>query len=97
MIVAKPIAESKKNRRGRPSTGGRCEGILVRFEPSQIAAVDSWAERQDEPATRPEAIRRLVEIGLAADHRSVEQLHEAKTHADLAAELAREMGLRAKK
>jgi hypothetical protein len=95
--MAKSARNIPSNKRRPPSAGSRSEGILIRFEPSQIAAVDSWAQRQDEPATRPEAILRLVEIGLAADHRSVEQLHEAKTHADLAAELAKEMGLRAKK
>ncbi len=95
--MAKSARNIPSNNRGLRSTGSRSEEILVRFEPSQIAAVDSWVQRQDEPATRAEAILRLVEIGLAADHRSVEQLHEAKTHADLAAELAIEMGLRAKK
>jgi hypothetical protein len=95
--MAKSAQDIPSNKRGQPSTGGRSKGILVCLEPSQIAAVDSWAQRQDEPATRPEAILRLVEVGLAADHRSVEQLHEAKTHADFAAELAKEMGLRAKK
>jgi hypothetical protein len=30
----------------------------------QIAAIDAWMEMQDGPISRPEAIRRLVELGL---------------------------------
>jgi hypothetical protein len=30
----------------------------------QIAALDSWIVAQDETVSRPEAIRRLVELGL---------------------------------
>jgi hypothetical protein len=33
--------------------------------PEQIAAVDIWISRQGPTLTRPEAIRRLVELGLA--------------------------------
>ena len=34
--------------------------------PELGAAVDKWARSQDDGPTRPEAIRRLVEIGLKA-------------------------------
>jgi len=35
--------------------------------PDQSAAIDAWMKKQKEPdLTRPEAIRRLVEIGLKA-------------------------------
>jgi hypothetical protein len=40
--------------------------VMVRLEPDQIAALDAWIKKQAEPPTRPEAIRRLVEIGLKA-------------------------------
>jgi hypothetical protein len=33
---------------------------------AQIAAIDDWIEALDEKISRPEAIRRLVEIGLNA-------------------------------
>jgi hypothetical protein len=39
---------------------------MVRLEPDQFEALDAWIEKQDEPFTRPEAIRRLVELGLKA-------------------------------
>jgi hypothetical protein len=31
-----------------------------------LAEVDHWFEKQKEPPSRPEAIRRLVELGLKA-------------------------------
>jgi hypothetical protein len=63
--MAKSIKDIPKKRRGRPSTGGRREGILVRLEPAQFEALDGWIEKQKDPdLSRPEAIRRLVEIGL---------------------------------
>jgi hypothetical protein len=63
--MAKSIRDTPKKRgRGRPSTGGRREGVMVRLEPEQFEALDAWIERQEEAPSRPEAIRRLVEIGL---------------------------------
>jgi hypothetical protein len=56
-----------KKKRGRPSTGGRRKGILVRLETDQFDALDDWIAKQKEPGlSRPEAIRRLVELGLKA-------------------------------
>ena len=41
--------------------------IGVRMLDQPLAALDAWITRQKEPAlTRPEAIRRLVELGLKA-------------------------------
>jgi hypothetical protein len=51
----------KKRGRGRPSTGGRREGVMVRLQPSQLAALDAWIAKQDAPLTRPEAIRAMME------------------------------------
>jgi translation initiation factor IF-3 len=36
---------------------------MVRLEPAQFEALDGWIKKHD-VASRPEAIRRLVEIGL---------------------------------
>jgi hypothetical protein len=86
-----------KKMRGRPVTTGKGTLIGVRLPDVPLASLDNWIESQKETdLTRPEAIRRLVEIGLATSHQSVEHMHEAKTHADLAADLATEMGLKAK-
>ncbi|KLK90295.1 hypothetical protein AA309_26555 [Microvirga vignae] len=38
--------------------------VLVRLAPDQIKAVDAWRRQQSEIPTRPEAIRRLMELGL---------------------------------
>ena len=39
---------------------------MVRLEPSQFTALDKWIGKTDADLSRPEAIRRLVEIGLKA-------------------------------
>jgi hypothetical protein len=62
--MAKSIRDIPKKPRGRPSTGGRREGVMVRLEPAQFEALDGWIKKND-VESRPEAIRRLVEIGLA--------------------------------
>jgi hypothetical protein len=39
---------------------------MLRLHPPLINNVDTWIVEQDAPLTRPEAIRRLVELGLKA-------------------------------
>jgi hypothetical protein len=40
---------------------------MVRLEPEQIDTLDDWIAKQDQDGlSRPEAIRRLVELGLKA-------------------------------
>jgi hypothetical protein len=58
------ILDSKK-RRGRPTTGiGKAIGL--RLYPDLEAKLAAWiAKQQDPKPSRPEAIRRLVELGLA--------------------------------
>jgi hypothetical protein len=36
------------------------------MQPPAIATLDDWIARQDDQLSRPEAIRRLVELGLTA-------------------------------
>jgi hypothetical protein len=55
-------AKLKKPGRGRPATG-RDPMIGLRAGKQLTAAIDAWAKRNG--VTRSEAIRRLVEIGLA--------------------------------
>jgi hypothetical protein len=60
--MGKTISRTRKTR-GRPPTGS--ESVHLRVLPDQRAAIDEWIKRQKEPGlTRPEAIRRLVEMGL---------------------------------
>ena len=39
---------------------------MVRLLPEPLAAVDAWITKRDQLITRPEAIRRLIELGLEA-------------------------------
>ena len=64
--MAKSIGDIPKKRRGRPQTGGRREGVMVRLEPAQFEALDAWSAEQKREPSGPEAIRRLVELGLKA-------------------------------
>src|SRR5580704_7034976 len=53
-----------RKRRGPPATG---KGLLigVRLQPDNLSALDGWITGQPDPKpTRPEAIRRLFELGL---------------------------------
>jgi hypothetical protein len=60
--MSKSITRTRKSR-GRPPTGA--ESVHLRVLPEQSAAIDAWIEKQKEPdLSRPEAIRRLVELGL---------------------------------
>jgi hypothetical protein len=62
-FMTKSISRTRKTR-GRPPTGA--ESIHLRVLPEQSAEVDAWiAKQKEQRLTRPEAIRRLVELGLA--------------------------------
>jgi hypothetical protein len=52
-----------RKKRGPPPTG---KGTLigVRLQPTPLANVDAWAASQEDKPSRPEAIRRLIEIAL---------------------------------
>lgn len=60
--MAKQDKMIAKNR-GRPATG-RGETTGVRLHPPDIEAIDEWRRTQSDLPSRPEAIRRLVELGL---------------------------------
>ena len=57
-------AISNIRKRGRPSVGST--GVYVKLLPEQLATVQAWMARQPDNPSRPEAIRRLVELGLKA-------------------------------
>jgi len=54
-----------QKRRGRPPTGTN-PAIGVRMPESELARLDRWRATQPNLPTRPEAIRRLIELGLEA-------------------------------
>jgi hypothetical protein len=54
---------------GRPRVDS--EAVNVRFVRGTLEALDIWREAQPEPKpSRPEAVRRLVEKGLAGKRKS---------------------------
>src|SRR5213080_3724371 len=83
--MAKPARKnSRKKPRGRPA-GRRYSGTIpVRLEPETIAAIDRWTAGHE--LTRSEAIRRLVEIGLAAARRAGARRNKASKASDMAGE-----------
>ena len=62
--MARRSVTKRQKRRGAPAAG---EGTLIglRLEPGALAPVDRWAASQKDDPSRPEAVRRLVELGLA--------------------------------
>jgi hypothetical protein len=67
--IVKPV-------RKRSSATGTLVG--VRLQADELKAIDTWARKQDPPITRPYAIRRLVEIGLAGKFAAPSQQTRAK-------------------
>jgi hypothetical protein len=63
MMKSKAVVP-KPNKGGIPATG-RDPVTAIRLSTEFRAAVDKWAARQDDQPPRSEAIRRLVEVGLA--------------------------------
>jgi hypothetical protein len=63
--MAKPTLSDnrKKKRIGRPPVGAILIG--VRVPPADVATLDAWIKNHAPEMSRPEAIRRLVELGLA--------------------------------
>jgi hypothetical protein len=58
------IDSAKKSTKGRPSVDS--EAVNVRMERPQLLRLDDWRRVQADMPTRPEAIRRLIELGLEA-------------------------------
>src|SRR6267142_4344167 len=74
------------NKRGRPVTTGTGTIVGVRMLDRPLAALDAWISKQKEPElTRPEAIRRLVELGLTVKSAARPNAKAAARAAELAA------------
>jgi hypothetical protein len=58
------IDSAKKSKRGRPEV--ESEAVNVRITKPALEIIDAWRRKQDDLPGRPEAIRRLVELGLKA-------------------------------
>ena len=64
--MAKSIRDIAKRPAGRPKTTGPGTGILVKMHDPHLDELDAWIAKQKPKPSRPEAIRRLVEIGLGS-------------------------------
>jgi hypothetical protein len=60
--MAKSIRVNVKTPKRRAAVTGDLVG--VRIQPEMAKELDDWRRRQDDLPGRPEAIRRLVELGL---------------------------------
>jgi hypothetical protein len=58
------IDSAKKSKRGRPPVD--TEAVNVRLALVFLKEIDDWRRKQHDLPGRPEAIRRLVELGLKA-------------------------------
>jgi metal-responsive CopG/Arc/MetJ family transcriptional regulator len=85
-----------KPKGGRAATG-RDPVRAIRLSDEFLARVDSWAAEQEDQPGRSEAIRRLVEIGLASGKRSAKlEPREAKKAMKAIARSSAEMAAIAK-
>ena len=62
--MAKSTRDTTKSRKLRPIVTG--DPVMVRVQPDMAKLLDDWRRKQDDLPGRPEAIRRLVELGLKA-------------------------------
>jgi hypothetical protein len=62
--MPKSIPDIRK-KRGRPKKNGRGEGVLVRLHKDELARLDGWIEGEGNRLSRPQALRLLMERGVA--------------------------------
>jgi hypothetical protein len=58
----KSTRDTTEPRKKRPKVTG--DPVMVRVQPDMGKRLDNWRREQDDLPNRPEAIRRLVELGL---------------------------------
>jgi hypothetical protein len=66
--MAPKLLQPKNQKRGRPPSGLGTP-IQVRVKDHLLAAIDGWRREQPDLPNRPEALRRLAEIGLSASRK----------------------------
>ena len=83
--MAKSIISNIRKKIGRPRVDAI--PVLVRIPPDEITLIDGWIKGRSAPKpSRPEAIRRLVEIGLgSAKIARAQKRSDSPTARDLAA------------
>jgi hypothetical protein len=83
--MARRSGITRQKKRAAPAAG---KGTLIdlRLESGLLARVDRWAASQKDGASRPEAIRRLVELGLAVALRAGVRTERAAQAAEMASQ-----------
>jgi hypothetical protein len=64
LMARSTISDNRKKPIGRPKVGAILIG--VRVPPADVITLDMWIKKHEPGLSRPEAIRRLVELGLKA-------------------------------
>ena len=83
-MARRSVTGRKKKRAAPPSDKGTLIGL--RLEPATLARVDRWAASQQDHPSRPEAIRRLVELALGIAQRAGVRTKKAAKAAEMASE-----------
>ena len=83
--MARRSVTVRKKKRAAPATG-KGAPIGLRLEPATLARVDRWAASQQDDPSRPEAIRRLVELALGIVQRAGVRTKKAAKAAEMAGE-----------
>src|SRR3954466_15966795 len=73
-----------RKQRGRPATG-QDPVTAIRLSSEMRENVDAWSARQSDEPGRSEAIRRLVELGLASAQRTGARTNKAAKASELQA------------
>ena len=83
-MARRSVTVRKKKRAAPPSGKGTLIGL--RLAPATLARVDRWAASQQDHPSRPEAIRRLVELALGIAQRAGVRTKKAAQAAEMASE-----------
>ena len=83
-MARRSVTVRKKKRAAPPA--GKATPIGLRLEDATLARVDRWAASQQDDPSRPEAIRRLVELGLATAKRAGARTKKAAKAAEMASQ-----------
>ena len=83
-MARRSVTVRKKKRAARAT--GKGKPIGLRLEPTTLARVDRWAASQQDDPSRPEAIRRLVELALGIVQRAGVRTKKAAKAAEMAGE-----------
>ena len=70
-MVKPAVSDKRKKRIGRPPVGAILIG--VRVPPVGVAELDAWIKKHAPALSRPEAIRRLIELGLTVKTKAKQQ------------------------